>query len=49
MKIAEASLYFAVEILYEGIFGHVTTFCIFYILYVTIMLISNAANNPITN
>ena len=29
MKKAEALSYFAVEILYEGIFGHMTTFLIF--------------------
>ena len=29
MKRAEVPCYFAVEILYDGIFGHVTTFWIF--------------------
>ena len=29
MQKAEASSYFAVEILYQGIFGHMTTFWIF--------------------
>ena len=44
---AKASSYFAVEILYEGIFCHIVTFWIF--MYVKLMLILNAANNPITN
>ena len=43
----EVSSYFAVEILYEGIFGHVTTFWTF--TYVRIVLIVTAANIPITN
>ena len=46
MKKAEASSYFAVEILYEGIFGHVITFWIF--TYAIIVLIVTAANIPIT-
>ena len=46
MKKAEASSYFAVEILYEDIFGHVTTFWIF--TYVKIVMIATAANIPIT-
>ena len=44
---AEASPYFTVEILYEGIFGHVTTFWVF--TYVKIVLIATAANIPVTN
>ena len=44
---AEASSYFTVEILYERIFGHVTTFWIF--TYIKIVLIATAANSPITN
>ena len=44
---AEASPYFVVEILYEGIFGHVTTFWVF--TYVKIVLIATAANIPVTN
>ena len=47
MKKAEASSHFAVEILYEGIFGHVTTFWVF--TYVKIVLIVTAANIPTTN
>ena len=47
MKKAEVSYYFAVEILYEGIFGHVTIFWIF--TYVKIVLMETAANIPITN
>ena len=47
MKKAEASSYFAVEILYEGIFGHVTTFLI--LTHAKIVLIATAANIPITN
>ena len=35
MKKAEASSYFAVEILYEGIFGHVTTFKLYLHMGVT--------------
>ena len=44
---AEASSYFAVEILYEGIFVHVTTFLI--CTHVKIVLIATTANIPITN
>ena len=44
---AEASSYFAVEILYEGIFGHMTTFLI--CTHVKIVLIATTANIPITN
>ena len=47
MKKAEASSYFAVEILFEGVFGHVTTFWIF--TYVKMVLIATAANILITN
>ena len=47
MKKAVALSYFVVEILYEGIFGHVTTFWIF--TYVKIVLMVTAANIPITN
>ena len=43
----EASSYFTVEILYEGIFGYVTTFWIF--TYVKILMIATAANIPKTN
>ena len=44
MKKTEISFCFVVEILYEGIFGHVTTFWI----YVKITLLATAANIPIT-
>ena len=47
MKKTEISSSFVVEILYEGIFGHVTTFWIF--TYVKIVMIVTAANIPITN
>ena len=46
-KKAAASSYFAVEILHEEIFGHVTTFLIF--THVKIVLIATTANIPITN
>ena len=45
MQKAKAPSYFAVEILYEGIFGHVTTSWIF--TYVKIVLIATAANIPV--
>ena len=44
---AGVSSYFAVEILYEGIFGHVTTFWVF--THVKIVLIVTAASILITN
>ena len=47
MKKAEALSYFTVEILYEGIFGHMTTFWMF--TYVNIVLTMTTANIPITN
>ena len=47
MKKAEASSYFVVEILFEGVFGHVTTFWIF--TYVKMVLIATTANILITN
>ena len=47
VKKAGVSSYFAVEILYEGIFGHMTTFWGF--THVKIVLIVTAASILITN
>ena len=39
--------YFAVEILYEGIFGHVTTFWIFIHVKIVLIVLVTAASIPI--
>jgi len=47
MKKVEVLSYFAVEILYEGIFDH--TICFWIFTHVRMVLIVSAAKIPITN